>query len=183
MISKLKNGRPERSIKTFFRMKPNVTISEDNTLKQTENPYRSITLAWWHYAIFSVIRQVRKRRLLTNEFCPPNKFDWNEQRRDREEYISIHSLVQKGIVLTMEEYFEIDLLMLEDSLAVEQILLYRAIADSITSGNEILSSNMKKMVFRSERKATTADEHDYDDHWNCNLDSNHSLTERFRHTE
>ena len=68
--------------------------------------------------------------------------------------------------------------MLEDSLAVEQILLYRAIADSIASGNEILSSNMKKMVFRSERKATIAVEHDYDNHWNPNLDSNHPLTER-----
>ena len=142
-----------------------------------------MTLAWWHYAIFSVICQVRKRRLLTNEFCPPNKFDWNEQRRDREEYISIYSLVQKGIALTMKEYCEIDLLMLEDSLAVEQILLYRAIADSIANGNEILCSNMKKMVFRSERKATTADENNYDNHWNSNLDSNHPLTERFRHTE
>ena len=59
--------------------------------------------------------------------------------------------------------------MLEDSLAVEQILLYRAIADSITSGNEVLSS-MKKMVFRSERKATIAVEHDYDNHLNPNLD-------------
>ena len=114
MISKLKNGRPERSIKPFFRMKSNVTTSGDKTLKQTENPHRSITLAWWHYAIFSVIRQVRKRRLVTNEFCPPNKFNWNEQRRDREEYISIYSLVRKGIALTMEEYCEIDLLMLED---------------------------------------------------------------------
>ena len=142
-----------------------------------------MTLAWWHYAIFSVVHQVKKTRLITNKFCPPNKFDWNEQRRDREEYISIYSLVQKGIALTMKEYCEIDLLMLEDLLAVEQILLYRAIADSIANGNEILFSNMKKMLFRSERKARNADEHNYDDHWNCNLDSNHPLTKRFRHTD
>jgi hypothetical protein len=115
-FSERKNGKPERRIKE---------IPEKNRTSSARQ--------WWKYAIFSVLREVRKKRLLRKcVFGILN--DWSFHQRMKQSYMKAYTdFLDEGAHLETADKVQhrTKMILLEDSLCVEQILLFRKLSENL----------------------------------------------------
>ncbi|CAB9515429.1 Putative vacuolar protein sorting-associated protein [Seminavis robusta] len=124
--------------------------------------------SWWHYAYGVVAYEIQKRKRRRDNFKEKYvSFDWDRQKRKREEYInlymSLHLKVGEHVDCdaSVPDPWAQDILKIEDELPIEQILLYRSIARalevhglrSMPSSVEVLYSDYASIL--SEHRAST----------------------------
>ncbi|GAX12581.1 hypothetical protein FisN_13Lh037 [Fistulifera solaris] len=122
-----RNGRPNETIRgAKLRREQQEEEDESIVAEDTDLVVRS----WWIYVITAVLREVRKRRQLREQFQDRFlSFLWDRQKYKRSDYVRLYidSRLKQHLLARDEE----ELLRIEDELSIEQILLYRRIARKI----------------------------------------------------
>lgn len=157
-ITKLVIGRPtEPILKRNLKLVTAIvvkTTADDLSIKANT----MITRKWWIYIMFNVLRDLRKKRYLKRLMKPLNKsFSWSRHQRMKREYIHLYRRTRLQNNLYKDETSPFDftfglgdkekLLALEDSLNVEQILLFRSLANSIQQSDIVISEYLSSSFY------------------------------------
>ena len=139
-VSKIKGGRPSNDLGTFL----------DGDVEK-----KLFARQWWRYTCFCVLKDVRRRRVLVDYFAQTGEsFNSSAQYQFRQKYIEAYSKLRIGKAGRINDFEPVNeyvgsghqedgLKRMEDSLPVEQIMLYRALARSekVRSGTRLYSGS------------------------------------------
>lgn len=147
-IDQLKIGRPGNPIPTLYTEDSVETfVDTDSQASLQSQERKEITLQWWSYALFNVLKDLRIKKYHKKYFAQTSgsqkqRFNWLKHKRLKREYVSLFlkvRLQRNSIDDDFSSKFDFSfgkdneerLLLLEDKLSVEQILLFRAYSKSI----------------------------------------------------